>query len=236
MNLPVGLKKLEAEIFSMTGDKGLRFTALTLCALLFLVYSLQVFYNLELAYRPGVEYYKFITSIFAHSGLEHLLNNIFFLGLFGTIFEMHTDYRTFLMTFFVSGLLANLTAFVFYPETFILGASAGAMGVLAALAVYRPNQIGIGLGVPMPMWAVLVVYIFIDTVGIGGANSVANEAHLAGLLVGAVTGYGLRDKEYNLKKSYGKKKDQREEKNESNDLEIENWEERIREWEEKWMK
>jgi membrane associated rhomboid family serine protease len=97
------------------------------------------------------------------------------------------------------------------------------MGVLAALAVYRPRQIGIGLGVPMPMWAVLLAYIFIDLVGIGGTNSIANEAHLAGLLVGGFVGYHLRE-------------DERKEEDEDEDLGLENWEERIREWEEKWMK
>lgn len=215
-------------------ENQIKYSALILCGFLFLVYSLQVFYNLELAYRPGVEHYQFITSIFAHSGLEHLLNNLFFLGLFGTIFEIHTDSKTFLTTFFVSGLLANLTAFVFYPETFILGASAGAMGVLAALAIYRPNQTGIGLGVPMPMWAVLISYIFIDLVGLGGTNTTANEAHLAGLLVGALTGYILSDREYD-EKVYGKKK-VRKESEASDDVEIDNWEQRIRKWEEKWMK
>lgn len=217
-------------------NRDIDYITLYLCALFALVYGAQVLFNLELAYRPGVENYRFFTSFFAHSGLEHLLNNIFFLGLFGTIFEMHTDSKTLLATFFVSAVLANLTAFVFYPETFILGASAGAMGVLAALAIYRPNQTGIGLGVPMPMWGVLITYIFIDLVGLGGTNTTANEAHLAGLLVGAVTGYGLRDKEYDLKRSYGKKKSQRKEKTESGDLEVENWEQRIRRWEEKWMK
>lgn len=209
----------------MKENQGLKFTALTLCAFLFLVYSLQIFFNLELAYRPGVEYYRFFTAIFAHSGLQHLLNNLFFIGLFGTIYNMHTNSRIFLTTFLVSGILANFTAFIFYPETFILGASAGAMGILSALAVYRPKQIGIGLGVPMPMWAVLIVYIFIDLVGVGGTNTTANEAHLAGLLVGAVMGYRLRENELIEKR-----------KEEEEDLGFDNWEERIRKWEEKWMK
>lgn len=203
--------------------KSSNFVALFLCAFLFLVYGLQVFFNMELAYRPGVEYYRFFTSIFAHSGLEHLTNNMFFIGLFGTIYELHTSSRTFLLTFLTSAILANITAFLFYPETFILGASAGAMGILSALAVYRPKQIGIGLGVPMPMWAVLIAYMFIDIVGIGGANSIANEAHLAGVFVGSVIGYRLREEEL------------RSDKDEDEELDLDNWEERIREWEKKWM-
>ena len=209
----------------MDNDTELKYSALTLCGFLFMVYSIQVFYNLELAYRPGVEYYRFFTSFLAHSSLEHLLNNLFFLGLFGTVFEIHTDSRTFFTTFLISAVLANLTSFIFYPETFILGASAGAMGVLSALAVYRPNQIGLGLGVPMPMWAVLIAYIFIDLVGLGGVNTTANEAHLAGLLVGGIIGFSLRDRELS-----GSKESDEE------DLGYDNWEKKIKAWEEKWMK
>lgn len=205
----------------MEKQKNPDFIALYLCAFLFFVYGAQALFNLELAYRPGVEGYRFLTSIFAHSGIDHLFNNMFFIGLFGTVYELHTSSKTFILTFLVSAVIANLTAFVFYPETFILGASAGAMGLLAALAVYRPNQVGLGLGVPMPMWAVLIVYVFIDVVGIGGANSVANEAHLAGLFVGAIIGYRLREPEN---------------ESEEDDPGFENWEERIRKWEEKWMK
>ena len=209
----------------MKDTEGLKYSALTLCGFLFMVYGIQVFFNLELAYRPGVEFHRFFTSFFAHSSLEHLLNNLFFLGLFGTVYEIHTDSKTFFLTFLISAVLANLTAFIFYPETFILGASAGAMGVLSALAVYRPKQIGLGLGVPMPMWAVLIAYIFIDLVGLGGVNTTANEAHLAGLLVGGIIGFRLRDREL-----FGSKESDDE------DLGYENWDQRIKAWEEKWMK
>jgi len=217
-----------------------KYTALFLCAFLFLIYSAQTLFGLELAYRPGVEGYRFLTSIFGHSSLEHLLNNLFFLGLFGTIYELQTNSKVFLGTFLVSGLLANLTAFVFYPETFIIGASAGAMGVLSALAVYKPKQIGLGLGVPMPMWAVLIAYIFIDLVSLGAINNTANEAHLAGLLVGGLMGYRLktntkREKKQNKRNKREKQEQSRDEEAED-DLGFDNWEQRIREWEEKWMK
>ena len=220
-------------------EDELSYVSLYLCAFLFLVYGLQTFFSLELAYRPGVEYYRFFTSFLAHSSLEHLLNNLFFIGLFGTIYEMHTDSETVLFTFVVSAVLANFTAFVFYPETFILGASAGAMGILAALAVYRPNQIGVGLGVPMPMWAVLVGYIFIDFVGLAGTNTTANEAHLAGLLVGGLMGHRLRSNKDRSKSSNRSKSKLSKENNgsqQNEDLDIDNWETKIREWEEKWMK
>ncbi len=173
--------------------KEFGFAALKLSGLLFVVYVLQTVLSLDLAYRPGVESYRFFTSFFAHSGLEHLLNNIFFISLFGSIYEKYTGSLTFYSTFLAAAVFANLTAFIFYPETYIVGASGGAMGIMAALAVYRPHQTGLALGVPVPMWAALIMYILIDLVGLTGINNVANEAHLAGILIGATLGYRMRN-------------------------------------------
>lgn len=95
------------------------------------------------------------------------------------------------------------------------------MGILAALAVYRPNKIGLALGVPLPMWAVLLTYVFINIAGLTGANNTAYEAHLLGMIVGAMVGLYLRDSS--------------KEEDEEDHLNEENWRERIKEWEEKWM-
>jgi len=204
---------------------GFNFVALQLCFLLAVVFLGQVFAGFQPGFNPSVSpLWKFFTSIFGHSDLQHLLNNLFFIGLFGSIYERFTDGRTFVLTFLVSALFANLSAFVFFPESFIIGASGGASGVLAALAVLKPRQIGLALGVPLPMWAVLIGYVFINTVGLTGANNVAYEAHLLGMVTGAVIGF--RDRERFLE---GTEEDDEEE------LEEEDWKRRIREWEEKWM-
>lgn len=94
------------------------------------------------------------------------------------------------------------------------------MGILAALAVYRPNKIGLALGVPLPMWAALAVYVVINVAGLTAANNTAYEAHLLGMVIGAVVGIHLRDET---------------EKEDEEDHEDENWRERIREWEDRWM-
>jgi len=96
---------------------------------------------------------------------------------------------------------------------------------MAALAVYRPRSVGLGLGVPVPMWAALIMYVVIDFAGMSTANNVANEAHLLGILAGSIIGYNLRDKPYKLNSGSGNKKDN----------EFSDWEKRIREWEEEYM-
>ncbi|MBC5792714.1 MAG: rhomboid family intramembrane serine protease [Nanohaloarchaea archaeon] len=203
-------------------DSKFRFVALQLCTVLGLVYFLQA----STGFNPGFNasaspFYKFFTSVLGHSGLEHLLNNLFFLGLFGSIYERYTSGKLFLFTFLVSALLANISAFVFFPSSYIIGASGGAMGVLAALAVYRPKQIGLALGVPLPMWAVFIIYTLIQFAGLTGSTNTAYEAHLLGMVSGGLIGYRLREED--LLSSDGGQDEQDE------------WRERIREWEDRWM-
>jgi membrane associated rhomboid family serine protease len=207
----------------MTGEDGFRFAAVSLCAVLAGVYSLQVLTGFDLAFNAAESpAWKFLVSMFGHSDLEHLANNAFFLGLFGSMYELLASEKAFFATFLLCGVAGNLSAFLFFPESFIIGASGGAAGVLAALAAYRPGKVGMVFGVPMPMWAVLLGYLFINFAGLTGSANVAYEAHLSGMLAGLAVGLRLRSRPYTL----------RVPKAESEDSE---WRRRIREWEEEYM-
>lgn len=200
-----------------------RWVAAQFCVLLGAVFAIQVFTGFDPGFNASSSpWWKFFTSFFGHGDLEHLLNNLFFLGLFGSIYERLSSGKNFLATFLVSAIFANMTAFLFFPNTAIIGASGGAFGVLAALAVYQPRRIGLALGVPMPMWATLAVYTFIQFAGLTATGgSTAFEAHIFGMLVGGPIGYYLRG-------SLDTEEKQRE-------LKEDNWQRKIREWEDKWM-
>ena len=207
------------------------YMALKLCTVLLGIFSLQTFTGFEPAFQAGVSpWWKFFVSFFGHSGPEHLFNNLFFIALFGTLYEAYTSSRIFWSTFLISAIGANLTAFIFYTGSAIIGASGGAMGLLSALAVYKPRKIGLVLGIPAPMYMVLIGYLIINFAGITGSSSVAYEAHLFGLFTGSIFGLWLRD---SSKKR--KKKENEHEKNKGSVDEGEYWSERIRNWEEKYM-
>ena len=200
-------------------DRSFKFTALGLCGVFLLVFLLQYLYGFNPGFNSEVSpWWKFITSVFGHSGPEHLFNNLFFIGLFGSILELMTSRKKLLQVFLVSALFANLSAFLFFQGSYIIGASGGGMGILAALAVYRPNKVGLALGVPLPMWAVLVAYVFINVAGLSASTEVAYEAHLFGLVAGSLLGYQVREKPY-IQGSSDK----------------EDWRQRIRRWEEEHM-
>lgn len=205
-------------------DGKFKFYALQLTAVLGVVYAVQVFTGFDPGFNASQSsWWKFFTSVIGHSDLEHLMNNAFFIGLFGSIYERLSSGKVFLLTFFAAALIANISAFIFFPGTSIIGASGGAMGVLSALAVYRPRKIGLALGVPAPMWFVLLSYIFINFAGLPAATNVAYEAHLFGLAAGMPIGYRLRERPYLERPD--------EDKDEVGD----EWRRKIREWEEKWM-
>ncbi len=200
------------------------FSAAILSFLMVLVFAFQVITGFNPAFSPGGDPINFFLSIFGHADAEHLYNNIFFILIFGSVLELRTSSRMFLSIFLCSALVANISAFIFYTESAIIGASGGAMGVLAALAAYRPRDIGLALWVPLPMWAVLLSYLFINFAGLTGSTNVAYEAHLIGLFLGLGIGYLLRDQ------GYFEESDEENEENEE-----ENWEGRIRAWERKYM-
>jgi membrane associated rhomboid family serine protease len=76
------------------------------------------------------------------------------------------------------------------------------------------------MGVPLPMWAALAAYVFINVAGLTAVNNTAYEAHLLGMVIGVVVGLYLREDI---------------EQTDEDRVEEENWRERIREWEDKWM-
>ncbi len=80
-----------------------------------------------------LQIWRFVTAIFLHGGLAHLLYNIFALALFGSMLERLIGSTRFLMVFFVTGVLANIVSVNFYDSS--LGASGAIFGVIGALIV-----------------------------------------------------------------------------------------------------
>jgi len=137
------------------------------------------------------EPWMFLTAIFLHADIMHLLYNMFALALFGAILEKIVGGKRFLAIFFISGIVASAAAFFFYPAS--LGASGAIFGILGALAVLQPRMT-IWLYVPMPMFVAIFVWAAIDLTGFFYPSGIANAAHLAGLGAGLIFGFALRKK------------------------------------------
>ena len=141
--------------------------------------------------------WRFVSAIFLHGSLLHLLYNMFALALFGLFLEGLIGSKRFVLIFLVSGILANLVSILFYPSS--LGASGAIFGVIGALIVIRPLLIVWAFGLPMPIFVAGILWAAGDLMGAIGflagnpIDNTGNIAHLSGMFFGLLFGSLYRD-------------------------------------------
>jgi membrane associated rhomboid family serine protease len=90
--------------------------------------------------------WTFVTYMFVHGGLSHILFNMLALFIFGTQVERYMGSREFLLFYFITGALAGVFSFVVYYFTgaygvILMGASGAIFAVELAYAVFFPDSI-----------------------------------------------------------------------------------------------
>jgi len=136
--------------------------------------------------------YRFITAIFLHGSLIHIVSNLFALILFGLILEKLIGSKRFLLVFFSSGIIANIISSFFYPAS--LGASGAIMGIIGTLTIIRPLMAVWAFSLPMPMFLAAIIWAIGDILGIFYPQGTGNIAHLSGLAIGLILGIYFRVK------------------------------------------
>lgn len=83
----------------------------------------------------------FVTSIFLHGGLLHILSNMWFLWIFGDNVEANLGNILYTILYFASGITGGFLQYIFMPDSTIpmLGASGAVAGVLGAYFVFFPH-------------------------------------------------------------------------------------------------
>lgn len=132
------------------------------------------------------------TSIFLHSGPEHLFSNAFVLLLFGLALESIIGSRRFAAVFFIAGISASIGSSIIYPVS--LGASGAIFGIVGTLTVLRPKMAVYAFGIPLPMVLASFLWALLDLGGLFAPSGTANLAHLVGLAAGLVVGFSFRSK------------------------------------------
>ena len=135
------------------------------------------------------EVWRFITSIFLHGSLVHLMYNLFALLFFGVLLEKLIGSKRFLILFFTSGIVANLISVWFYPSS--LGASGAIYGILGALVVLRPMMMVWAFGLILPMFIAGILWIIGGLIGMFIPSNTGHIAHLSGIGVGILFGLVL---------------------------------------------
>ncbi len=208
-----------------------RFYSLKLTLLCIVVFILQVhirgFTELFLLNKQALygEWWRFVTAIFLHGSLSHLISNLFALALFGFILESIVGSKKFLALFFVSGIGANLVAVHFYGAS--LGASGAIYGIIGALAILRPLMLVWAFGMPLPMIVAAFFWAMLDVAGLFVPSNIGHVAHLSGMAFGFVFGFVWLKKKRKLSRKHALLRSRRE-------MEIP--ESYMRAWEERYLR
>jgi membrane associated rhomboid family serine protease len=133
--------------------------------------------------------WQFVTYLFMHANLWHLVINMLMLWMFGAVIENTWGTRRFLGYYFFTGIGAGICSVLFafnanYP---VVGASGAIFGLLAAFAVMFPESvILLFLIFPMKMKHAALVLAGINLLGAlsNPGGGIAYIAHLGGGLFG----------------------------------------------------
>ncbi len=134
------------------------------------------------------ELWRLITAMFLHGDILHIFSNMFGLLLFGAFLETYFTKISYLLVYFISGLIGNIFSLILLPlDTISLGASGCIFGLIGAaiiiIAIHKDKSLLI-LGM-------VYVLLFIISSFSPGINYFA---HIFGLLGGLFFGYLLRKK------------------------------------------
>ena len=134
--------------------------------------------------------WQFITYMFVHGDLLHLLFNMYALFLFGPAVERYMGTKNFVAYYFACGIgsaffhilltgMQNLT---------LIGASGAIFGVLVAYAMFFPRALIMIFPIPIPLparYAVVLIGFLSFLLGITAASSpIAHFGHLGGIITG----------------------------------------------------
>jgi membrane associated rhomboid family serine protease len=134
------------------------------------------------------ELWRPFTYMLVHADVPHILWNMLFLGVAGTMLEPQIGSRAFLRIYIMSGLVGSISPlFHGYPT---LGASGAINGTLVALAVLMPHVVVLFMFlIPMKIKWVVAIFLGIDVLNLlsrktGGVDSLCH-------VLGAATGFAI---------------------------------------------
>jgi membrane associated rhomboid family serine protease len=141
--------------------------------------------------------FPFLTSLFLHAGITHLVTNMWFLKIFGDNVEELFGSLKFLLFYLFCGLMAGLVQWFFVQQSMIpmLGASGAVAGVLGAYLVFFPHH---RIETLIPVWgfwrlvelpaSLMLIYWFATQLFAGVGSLLAAPAMIGGIAFWAHAG------------------------------------------------
>lgn len=153
---------------------------------------------------PNFSPYQFVSHMFMHSGVGHLLFNMMSLFFLGPYVERFLGSKKFLILYLASGFgaIAAHLIVAHYLQDFtpVVGASGAVYGVLLAFALLFPDVKLMLLIPPIPVkakWLALGLIAFDLYNGVRGSDTgIAHFAHLGGAVTGLLLAMMWKNNRY----------------------------------------
>ena len=133
------------------------------------------------------QYYRFLTSMFTHFGITHLLGNMVILIALGARIENIIGRLNYVIVYIVTGLAAAFASYINFFCNDIYDYSAGAsgaifglLGVLVVIAFYNKGRVK-----DLSLMNMLILFILTLVDGLM-SEGIDNVAHAAGFMAGIV--------------------------------------------------
>lgn len=138
-----------------------------------------------------------ITVFFSHELPIHIIVNMGLLFFFGLELEKITNAKSVIILYLLAGLMGSLS----FPITrmfigrsgLIVGASAAAYGIAGAFGVLRPNAMI--LRGKAKIWVWVLIGTSVLSLILVPSTLDSSVAHIAGVVVGLICGYFLKNNE-----------------------------------------
>lgn len=134
-----------------------------------------------------------LTSMFLHANLGHLIGNMIALFFLGWTMENNVSKWKYLLVYFSSGALSNLSVMLpiigYSQETIAIGASAAISGLVGLGTFVCPGKFVIfPTALPLPFVVAGAMYLLVNLSNIFAPSDVAYSAHIFGMISGALFG------------------------------------------------
>lgn len=135
-------------------------------------------------------HYTLLTALFVHANIVHLLGNIAFLYVFGSMLEDEIGAFRITILFFVGGVLSFILSIPFYPDASMVGASAAIFALMATLLLVRRPTVSIQFLSPIGPMVILFFIFNILAVHSSEKTNIAYVSHVIGFVIGLC--FGMR--------------------------------------------
>ena len=137
-----------------------------------------------LEYIKNYEYYRLLTAMFLHAGIDHIFGNMLLLYFIGNMLERVIGQKKFLIIYIFSGVIGNIVSCIYEfhisKPMVSVGASGGIFGLVGAMLylVIRKNK---RIEISLTRMLFMVAYcIYSSFVG----DNINIAAHFGGLVAG----------------------------------------------------